>query len=103
MVRLWVQHPDAASSPVRVTLSTGCQTLADEEFHTSTPVSVGIELPEGAHTLEAAIQSSRTWQPAPEGRGDSRHLGAAVVAEFLGSQEAVRTQNRFVQAQNCPS
>jgi len=103
MVRLWVQHPDAASSPVRVTLSTRCQTLVDEEFRSSAPVSIGIELPEGSGTLQATMESSRTWQPAPEGSGDSRQLGAAIVAEFLHSPEAVRMQNRFVQAQNCPS
>ena len=103
MVRLWVQHPDAASSPVRVTLSTHCQTLATEELGSSTPVSVGIELPPGTGTLEATLQSSRTWQPAPAGKGDSRQLGAAIVAEFLPGAEAVRMQNRFVQAENCPS
>ena len=103
MVRLWVQHPDAVSTPVRVTLSTGCQTLVNEEFRSSAPVSVGIELPEGASTLAATLRSSRTWQPAPEGKGDSRQLGAAVVAEFLHTHEAVRMQERFVQAKICPS
>ena len=104
MVRLWVQHPDAASSPVRVTLTTRCQTLADEEFGSSTPISVGIELPEGSEHAGATLRSSRTWQPAPRGSsGDSRQLGAAIVAEFLHDAEAVRTQNRFVQAENCPS
>ena len=104
MVRLWVQHPDAASSPVRVTLTTRCQTLADEEFSSSTPTSIGIELPEGSGTLDATLRSSRTWQPAPQGSsGDSRQLGAAIVVEFLHDAEAVRTQNRFVRAENCPS
>ena len=103
MLRLWVQHPDAVSTPVRVTLSTACQTLVNEEFRSSAPVSVGIELPEGASTLAATLRSSRTWQPAPEGKGDSRQLGAAVVAEFLHTHEAVRTQERFVQAKICPS
>jgi hypothetical protein len=60
-------------------------------------------MPEGAGTLHATMQSSRTWRPAPEGSGDSRELGAAIVAEFLHSPEAVRAQNRFVQAKNCPS
>ena len=104
MVRVWVRHPDAASSPVRVTLTTLCQTLADEEFSSSTPTSIGIELPEGSGTLNATLRASRTWQPAPAGSGgDSRQLGAAIVAEFLHDAEAVRTQNRFVQAKNCPS
>jgi len=104
MVRVWVRHPDAASSPVRVTLTTQCQTLADEEFSSSTPTSIGIELPEGSGTLNATLRASRTWQPAPAGSGgDSRQLGAAIVAEFLHDAEAVRTQNRFVQAKNCPS
>ena len=103
MLRLWVQHPDAASTPVHVTLSTPCQTLVNEEFRSSSPISVGIELPESAGTLEATLRSSRTWQPAPEGHGDSRRLGAAVVAEFLDTAEAVRMQNRFVQARICPS
>jgi hypothetical protein len=102
MVRLWVQHPDVSSSPVRVTLSTRCQTLVSEEFRSSEPLSAGIELADGVNVLEASLRTSRTWQPAPEGQGDSRRLGAAIVAEFLASAEAVRSQNRFVQAEKCP-
>jgi hypothetical protein len=99
LLRLWVQHPDAAAAPVRVTVATACRVIVDEELKSSAPLNVGIELPEGAHMLEATIRTSRTWRPP----GDTRQLGAGVVSEWLGSAGAVREQHRFVGLKPCDS
>lgn len=101
LLRVWVQHPDAASSPVGVTLSTPCQTLVTDELRSSEPITIGIELPDGTQMLEATLRSSRTWQPAPEGKGDSRHLGAAVVAVFVSNADDARMTKWFVTPRAC--
>jgi len=101
LLRLWVPHPDAGTAPVRVSVATACQTLFDEELRSATPVGVGIALPEGVDVLDATVHVSRTWQPAPEGPGDTRHLGAGVVAAWLGSRDESHAQDRFVELRPC--
>jgi hypothetical protein len=105
LLRLWVSHPDAATAPVRVSVTTACQTLFEEELTSATPVNLGIALPEGVGglvgVLDATVRVSRTWQPAPEGPGDTRRLGAGVISTFLGSRDEARAQNRFVELRPC--
>ena len=103
LLRLWVQHPDAASSPVQVTVTTPCGVVVDEALTPAAPLNVGLELPEGADVLEAAIRASRTWQPSPRPPGDTRPLGVAVVSEWLPTANAAREQNRFVVVNRCDS
>jgi hypothetical protein len=99
LLRLWVQHPDAATSPVQVTVTTRCGVVVDQSFTSAAPLNVGLELPEGTDRLEATIRTSRTWQPAAAPPGDTRRLGTAVVADWLRSAEAARAQPRFVRLQ----
>jgi hypothetical protein len=96
LLRLWVQHPDAASMPVQLTVATRCGVVVDESLASSTPVNVGIELTEGADFLEATVRASRTWQPSAGPPGDTRQLGVAVVSDWLESAEKAREQPRFV-------
>jgi hypothetical protein len=101
MLRIWVQHPDVREVPVRVTVATACQTLFDEELRSAEPISVGLVMPETQHTLQTTIRTSRTWQPAPQGQGDSRQLGAAIVSDFLSTRQHATEQNRVVNVVGC--
>jgi hypothetical protein len=103
LLRLWVQHPDAASMPVQLTVATRCSVVVDEALASSTPVNVGIELPESASVFEATVRSSRTWQPSAGPPGDTRQLGVAVVSDWLRSAEEAREQPRFVTLRACGS
>jgi hypothetical protein len=103
LLRLWVQHPDAASSPVQVTVTTPCGVVVDEALASAAPLNVGLELPEGTHVLEATVRASRTWQPSPRPPGDTRRLGVAVVSDWLPTAEAARDQARFVALKPCDS
>ncbi len=105
LLRVWVSHPDLGTAPVRVSVATACQTLFEEELGSATPINVGIALHEDASglvgVLDATVRVSRTWQPAPEGPGDTRRLGAGVISTFLGSLGEARAQNRFVELRPC--
>jgi len=103
LLRFWVQHPDAAVSPVRVTVATRCGVLVDEELTSSAPLSVGLELPEGTLFLDANIRASRTWQPAPRPPGDTRQLGVAVLSDWLKTADEARAQPKFVPLKSCDS
>jgi hypothetical protein len=103
LLRLWVQHPDLGAAPVQVTVATPCDVVVNETLKSSTPLSVGLELPESADTFEATVRTSRTWQPAPQPPGDTRQLGAAVVSDWLRSADEARQQPRFVSVKSCDS
>ena len=103
MMRLWVQHRDAASTPVRIRVSTPCGVLLDEPLTSSAPLSVGLELPEKTPFFEVTVSTSRTWQPSAKPPGDTRQLGAAVVTDWLRSADQVRAQHRFVPVKPCDS
>jgi hypothetical protein len=103
LLRLWVQHPDAASSPVHVTVATRCGVVVDEALTSSTPLNVGLELPQDADVLDATVRTSRNWQPAARPPGDTRQLGVAVVSDWLRSADEARNQPRFVALRPCDS
>src|SRR6185503_19804194 len=96
LLRLWVQHPDAATSPVRIIVDSRCGLVLDEELKSAAPLNVGVELPDGVDMLEATVRASRTWQPSARPPGDTRQLGVAVVSDWLKSAEDAREQPRFV-------
>ena len=104
LLRLWVQHPDVASSPVQVTVETRCgRVILDEAFTSSAPLSVGVELSDGTDILEATVRTSRTWQPSARPPGDTRQLGVGVVSDWLKSAGEARDQARFVALKSCDS
>jgi hypothetical protein len=101
VVRVWVQHPDIAARPVRVTLTTNCGVLVNEEFKSAMPLSLGVTLPPNQDTLVARLQVSRTWRPSDHGINDERRLGAAIVAEFVADPSLTLAQNRHVALSAC--
>jgi hypothetical protein len=103
LVRVWVQHPDVARAPVRVTITTRCRTLFDEELRSADPVGIGVEVPEGTETLDAVVHTSRTWRPPPRFPGDRWELGAAVIAAPLRTAEEARANLRLVAVGACDS
>jgi hypothetical protein len=101
VVRVWAQHPDIAARPVRITLTTNCGVLVNEEFTSATPLSLGVTLPEQPDALEAQLQVSRTWRPSDHGSNDERRLGAAIVAEFVADPSLTLAQSRHVSLSAC--
>jgi hypothetical protein len=101
LIRLWVEHPDVAASPVRVTVATRCRVFVDEEFRSQAPLTIGVQLPEGTDMLDAIVRTSRTWQRSVP--GDTRRLGVAVVSDPLRDAVEAHSQGRFVALQACDS
>jgi hypothetical protein len=101
LLRIWVPHPDAATAPVRVTVATRCSVVVDESFNSTTPLNVGLELPEEEDILTATVRASRTWQPSARPPGDTRQLGVALVSDWLRSAGDARGQPRFVALKSC--
>jgi hypothetical protein len=97
-IRVWAHHPDIASRPVHVTLSSPCGVLFDEDLASETSRSLGMSLPESQRTLEVTVRVSRTWMP---GGGDERQLGVGVVADFSTDPSFATTQQRTVRLPGC--
>ncbi len=93
VLRVWVDHPDVARFPVRLTIDTPCGVLLDRTLSDTRAVNLGVELPLGAQMLEAFVRVSRTWQPSHFGGSDRRQLGAAVVADFVSTAEIIQQQD----------
>jgi hypothetical protein len=101
VVRFWAHHPDIASQPVRVTLSTRCGVLFDEPLTSDAPMSVGITLPEGQREVDASVNVSRTWKPSDSGGDDARDLGVGIVADFVGDPSLAESTHRQVTLPGC--
>jgi hypothetical protein len=85
-----------ATHPVKVRISTPCQTLVDE-FLTDTSVDGrNFELPAGESRVVFDTEVSRTWRPADEGKADTRELGLAVQADFVGTPDVVASQGSWI-------
>lgn len=91
-LRVWASHPDIASNPVRVTISTPCGVLWNETIGSPEPLTLGVALPPGARMVEAEVRVSRTWKPSEHGHEDTRALGVAIATDFLRSAELARSQ-----------
>ena len=101
IIRFHVEHPDVATHPVKVRITTPCQTLVDE-FRTNSDVNArAFELPEGQTRVVFETDVSRTWRPADFGKGDRRDLGVAVEADFVGTPDVVSSQERWVPLLKC--
>jgi hypothetical protein len=86
-----------------VTVATRCGVVVDESLNSTTPLNVGLELPEGEDILTATVRASRTWQPSPRPPGDTRQLGVALVSDWLRSAGEAQEQARFVALKSCDS
>jgi hypothetical protein len=96
-VRFWAHHPDIATQPVHVTVTSPCGLLFDEDLDSDTSMSVGMALPEGQRTLEAVVRVSRTWTPPDDGR----QLGVGIVADFSNDPAFATSQLRAVTLSGC--
>jgi hypothetical protein len=100
-IRLWAHHPDIASKPVHVTVTSPCGLLFDEDLTSDASMSLGMALPEGQRTLEATVRVSRTWSPSDAGEPDDRQLGVGIVADFSKDQAFATSQLRAVKLSGC--
>jgi hypothetical protein len=101
VVRFWAHHPDIASRPVHVTLTSPCGVLFDEDLSSPESMSLGMALPEGQKTLAATLHVSRTWKPSDVGEADERELGVGIVADFSHNPAVATSQLRRVPLPGC--
>ena len=101
VVKLWAGHPDIATSPVEVSLSTPCGVLWNEPLSSPQPVTIGVILPEGLRSVDATVGVGRTWQPSAYGSGDRRELGVGVSMAFAGSVEGAEEQTYALRWPTC--
>lgn len=100
-IRLWAHHPDIASKPVHVTVTSPCGLLFDEDLTSDASMSLGMALPEDQRTFEATVRVSRTWSPSDAGEPDHRRLGVGIVADFSKDQAFATSQLRAVKLSGC--
>jgi O-antigen ligase/polysaccharide polymerase Wzy-like membrane protein len=101
VLRFHAEHPDIGTHPVKVRISTGCQTLVDQ-FLTDTGVDGrSLELPEGQRRIVFDTDVSRTWRPSDFGKADTRDLGLAIEADFVGTPTVVSSQGGWTALEPC--
>jgi hypothetical protein len=101
VIRYHVEHPDADMQPVRLRITTPCETLVDELRSNSDVSARAFELPEGQDRVVFDTDVSRTWQPSRFGQADTRELGVAVEADFIGTPSVVASQQRWIPLKPC--
>jgi hypothetical protein len=101
VVRFWSQHPDIATRPVHVTVTSPCGVLFDEDLTSDTSMSLGMAVPQNQRTLEATVRVSRTWSPADVGEADTRQLGVGILADFSNDPAVATNQLRAVKLPGC--
>ena len=102
MIRYHVEHPDVGTDPVRLRISTPCQTIVDRFFTDMSVDGQALELPEGQTRVVFDTEVSRTWRPADFGKQDQRELGAAVEADFIATPTVVSSLERWIPLKPCP-
>jgi len=101
VIRYHVEHPDAETHPVKVRITTPCQTLVDEFRGDSRVGARTFELPEGQARIVFETDVSRTWLPSRFGQADTRELGAAIEVDFVGTPSVVASQERWIPLKPC--
>jgi len=101
VIRYHIEHPDADTQPVRLRITTPCETLVDELRSNSGVSARAFELPEGQARVVFDTDVSRTWQPSQFGQADTRELGVAVEADFIGTPSVVASQQRWIPLKPC--
>jgi len=102
VIRLWAHHPDIREHPVEVALTAPCGIVFNRTLKSTTPISVGIELPAGLSGVEWSVRVSRTWRPADHGAEDPRHLGVAIGTDFVDDRQLVFSQDYNEKWPQCP-
>jgi hypothetical protein len=101
VVRFHVEHPDIGTHPVKVRIMTACQTLVDEFVTDASPYARAYEIPPGESRIVFDTDVSRTWRPSDVGKADTRELGLAVEADFVGTPTVVSSQERWIPLKAC--
>jgi O-antigen ligase len=101
VVRFHVLHPDVASRPVKVRITTDCQTLVDQWLTDDSVDARAFEVPPGQRRVVFDTEVSRTWRPSDSGKTDTRELGLAVEADFVGTPTVVSSQERWIPLKPC--
>jgi hypothetical protein len=102
VLRFHVGNPDADTHPVRLRITTPCDTLVDEVRSDNGEETRAYELPAGLERVMFDTDVSRTWKPSDSGEPDTRVLGAAVEADFVGAPAVVAAQERWIPLKACP-
>jgi hypothetical protein len=101
VIRYHIGHPDAGTHPVKLRITTPCQTLVDEFAFDSGADARAFELPEGQQRVVFDTDVSRTWKPSDSGQPDTRDLGVAIEADFVGTPGVVASQDRWIPLAPC--
>jgi hypothetical protein len=96
-----VEHPDAGTHPVKVRITTPCQTVVDEFRSDMSIDGRGLEIPEGQDRVVFDTDVSRTWKPSDAGQADTRDLGLAIRADFIATPGVVASQE-WIPLTSCP-
>jgi hypothetical protein len=101
VVRFHVAQPDIGTHPVKVRIMTACQTLVDEFVADASVYALAYEIPSGESRIVFDTDVSRTWRPSDFGQADTRELGLAVEADFVGTPTVVSSQERWIPLKAC--
>jgi hypothetical protein len=102
MIRYHVEHPDVGTKPVRLRITTPCQTIVDRLFTDMSVDGQALELSEGQTRVVFDTEVSRTWRPTDFGKPDQRELGTAVEADFIAAPAVVSSLERWIPLKPCP-
>src|SRR5581483_5013346 len=100
-IRFHVEHPDIATHPVKIRISTPCETFVDEFRTDASGDGRSVELPPGQTRVVFDVDVSRTWRPSDTGATDHRDLGAAVEADFVGNTGVVASEDHWIPLKRC--
>jgi hypothetical protein len=101
VLRYHVEHPDVGTRPVRLRITTPCQTIVDRLFMDGSVDGQALELSEGQNRVVFDAEVSRTWRPSDFGKPDQRELGAAVEADFVGTPTVLSSFERWIPLKPC--
>jgi len=76
-----------------LTVNAPCGVLLDRTVTDSNPLELGIEVPPGQQTVEAAVKVSRSWRPSQYGERDTRELGAGLTSDFVSGPDRMHQLN----------
>jgi O-antigen ligase len=101
VIRFHALHPDIGTHPVKVRITTDCQTLVDQFLTDDSTDARAFEIPPGQPRVVFDTEVSRTWRPSDSGKTDTRELGLAVEADFVGTPTVVSSQERWIPLKPC--